>query len=69
MAFYAKVRTLPDGGQELTIWEGVLQEADIDQSLGTPSHVVLLSLGQVVNSRDAVGTFVSVPGGLDLAED
>jgi hypothetical protein len=60
---------LPDGGQELTIWEGVLQEADIDQSLGTPSHVVLLSLGQVVNSRDAVGTFVSVPGGLDLAED
>lgn len=70
MPLYAKVETLPDGGQQITIWEveDVLMPALVDAVLGTPSNVNLLSLEQVVNSRDAIGTFASVPGGLGLAE-
>ena len=59
---YAKVVTLPDGGQEITIWEVTdeLNEAFLLEFLGEPKAVNLLTLEQVVNSRDAVGAFPSL---------
>lgn len=67
MAMYAKVETLADGGQQITCWDvtDVLLPALVDAVLGTPDSTNLLSLEQVVNSRDAIGTFASLPGGLD----
>ena len=63
---YAKVENLPDGGQQITVWEvsGEIKERFIDSFLGEPSSTNLLDVEQVVRARDGVGTFASVPGGL-----
>lgn len=67
MTMYAKVETLPDGGQKITCWDvtDALLPALVDAVLGAPDSTNLLSLEQVVSSRDAIGTFASVPGRLD----
>jgi hypothetical protein len=62
---YAKVETLADGGQKITVWQPTeLRATWVDIALGVPDSVNLLDLEQVVNARDGVGTFASVPGGL-----
>lgn len=62
---YAKVETLPDGGQKITVWHpSELRGNLVDFALGNPDSVNLLDLEQVVKARDGVGTFASVPGGL-----
>jgi len=59
MVMYAKVVTLPDGGQQITVWEVTdeINEAFLREFLGEPKAISLLTLEQVVSSRDAVGAF------------
>jgi hypothetical protein len=63
---YAKVETLPDGGQVITVWDvsSDLKTRIIDAVMGEPSSTNLLGLEQVVRAREGVGTFGSIPGGL-----
>lgn len=59
---------MPDGGQVITVWREV-SSVEMDELLGPPDEVVLLSPEQVVSSRDAVGTFAVIPGGLSMATE